>query len=262
MATNTTESSSGDEDWVPPERLARKRVDAWSRLSKQGDPIRLPGLGQPGFGRTVKQVFDVLVGMLDRQCPTGPLTGERGVGPTQQSIATLTGVGVRWVREAEDWLANPITVCVPVQREVKQRGKPTVKETVTRDVPADPRGRRLPGSKVRVPWTESDGLRTWPPFIQVFDAQVIPGGGGGRRRRICVHPLFHAVAPAAFKACLKLPAWPGVDITKHDVITPEGQQPTRDELVEMCFHDHKLVLINGELSSSFQTAHYLGEIDE
>ena len=67
VTNNTTESGNGDGDWVPPDRLARVRVDAWSRLSKHGDPIRLPALGQPGFGRTCKQVFNLHVGMLDRK---------------------------------------------------------------------------------------------------------------------------------------------------------------------------------------------------
>ena len=129
-----------------------------------------------------------------------------------------------------------------------------------RDVPADPRGRPVPGG--RVAWTEADGLRQWPAFIQVFDAEKISGGGGGRRRRICVHPIFYSASPEAFKACTKLPDWAEIDITEHDRGTPERHEPTRDELMEMFHRDNKLSLKNGELSSPFQTDHHLGETDE
>ena len=264
MATNNTTVSESlsaalDGDWVPPDRIARVRMDAWSRLSKNGEPIRLPALGQPGFGRTCKQVFGLHVGMLDRKRPTGPLTGECGYGPTQQSIATLAGVCVRTVKLAEQWLSNPATVRVKFTHLVKQRGKPAIKVEVLRDVPADPRGRAVPGG--RVPWTEADGLRYWPSFIQVFDAEKIAGGGGGRRRRICVHPHFYASTTKAFKASTELPDWAAVDITTFDIGTPEWHEPTRAELVEMFRRDNNIGPINGELSSPFQTDYYLGETD-
>ena len=250
MATNNTESLSfsgdGHDDWVPPNRLACARVDAWSRVSKNGDPIRLPPLG-----RTCKQVFSLHCGMLDWKRPAGPLTGEHGFGPTQQSIATLVGIHVRTVKLAEKWLADPWTVREASEYEVKRRGKPTITVKVLRDVPADTRGRPVPGG--RVPWTEADGLRHWRSFIQIFDAEKIPGGGGGRRRRICVHPHFYASTTEAFKACTELPDWAGVDITKYDIGMTEEEEPTRDELVEMFRRDNELSLKNGELSSPFQT---------
>ncbi len=263
MTTDTTSSSLGDDDqdWVPPDRTALARVDSWSRLTKAGAPIRLPALGQPGLGRAAKQVFTLHLGMLDRKCPAGPLTGKTGLGPTQASIATLAGISVRWVKVVEAWLANPQTLKVAVLRVLKQRGRPDQKQMVMVEVPADPRGRLLPGGK-RTAWTPSDGLRTWPPFIQIFGAEVIPGGGGGRRRRICANPLFYLASPSEFKVRRELPAWAEVDITKYDIGTVEEEEPTRDELVEMFRRDNELGLKNGELSSSFQTDHYLGETNE
>ena len=259
MATDTKTSLIAEGDWVPPDLTARRRVDAWSRQSKEGDPKHLPPLGQPGFGRTCKQVFNLHVGMLDRNHPHGPLTGEHGFGPTQASIATLAGVCVRSVKLAEQWLSNPMTV--RVAHVVKQRGNPAIMVEVLRDEPADPRGR--PGPRgTRVPWTKADGLRKWPAFIQVFKAEKVSGGGGGRRRRICVHPLFYSAPPKAFKACRELPDWPEIDITAYDIGMPEMHGQTRDELMEMFHSDNKLGPKNGELSSPFQTDHYLGETDE
>lgn len=261
MAKDTTSSSSVDDDYVPADRTALARVASWSKLSKSGDPMRLPALGQPGLGRAAKQVFTLHVGMLDRKCPAGPLTGEAGSGPTQASIATLAGISVRWVKVVEAWLANPQTLKVAVLRVMKQRGKPDQKQMVMVEVPADPRGRLLPGGK-RMAWKPSDGLRTWPPFIQIFGAEVIPGGGGGRRRRICAHPLFYLASPDEFKARRELPEWAEVDITKYDNGTAEEEEPTRDELMEIFRRDNELALKNGELSSPFQTDHHLGEAYE
>ena len=135
-------------------------------------------------------------------------------------------------------------------------------------VPADPRGRLLPGGK-RTAWTPSDGLRTWPPFIQIFGAEVIPGGGGGRRRRICAHPLFYLASPDEFKARRELPGWAEVDITKYDIgigtveqEEQEEQEPSRDELVGRFRQDNKLGDMNGELSSLLQATDHTGEMYE
>ena len=255
MATNIF-SGCADGDFVLPEQLARVRVNAWSRLSKHGAPIRLPALS-----RTYMQVLYLHVGMLDRKQPAGPLTGKSGFGPTQQSIATIAKICVGSVKLAERWLSNPMTQRVAFTHEVKQRGKPTIKVVVMREVPADPRGRPGPGG-TRVPWTEADGLRKWPAFIQVFDAEKISGGGGGRRRRICVHPIFYSASPEAFKVCTELPDWAEIDITKFDIGTPERHEPTRDELMEMFHRDNKLGLKNGVLSSPFLATDHTGEIDE
>ena len=237
-----------DGDYVPAEITARKRVETWSRVSKDGDPLRIPGLGQPGFGRTCKQVFAMHVGMLDRNRPHGPLTGEHGFGPTQESIAKLTGVCVRTVKLAEQWLADPWTFRAVIEHEVARRGQKVTVRTEW-ELPADPRGKSVQGRRIK--WTLADGLRQWPSFIQVFDAEKLPGGGGGRRRRICVHPIFYSATPDTFKACKTLPPWRPVDITKYDLSPQRRHKPTQAVSVDPFIRDKEQALIDGELGSLF-----------
>lgn len=104
-----------------------------------------------------------------------------GLGPTEQTLATITRLTRRWVGETLFWLSNPIS-------DVNGR-------------PLDLRGDSAPGGG-RVDHTCEVVFHV--PFIL-----IAPGGaGGGRRNRIWLHPAFYEGTDEDFDMLKELPPWP------------------------------------------------------
>ncbi|MEP7295245.1 MAG: DNA-primase RepB domain-containing protein [Burkholderiales bacterium] len=166
---------------TPSERAIR-RVNHWIRTNKSGKLHKAPALDQAQL-----LIMLALAGMVDNVAPRGVLTGRRkpkyaaGLGPTVQSLATITRITRRWAGETLWWLSHPIA-------DVDGQ-------------PLDLRGDSAP-SGGRVPHTCEVVFHN--PFIL-----IAPGGaGGGRRNRIWLHPAFYEGTDQAIDMLEELPPWP------------------------------------------------------
>lgn len=128
-----------------------------------------------------------LAGVVDNVTPRGVLTGRPrkgekvGLGPTVETLATITRMSRRWAGETLRWLSQPIS---DVDGE-----------------PLDLRGAVAPGGG-RVPHAVEVVFHN--PFVLVAGGGI----GGGRRNQIWLHPSFYEGTDEEFDMLEELKPWP------------------------------------------------------
>jgi RepB DNA-primase from phage plasmid len=165
-----------------PSQRAIRRLNQWVRTNKSGTLHKVPG-----FNQAQLLTMLALAGVVDNDTPRGVLTGrtkegkKTGLGPTVESISTITRMSRRWAGETLFWLSQPIG---------DVHGQPL-----------DLRGDSAPsGGRV----THECEVVFYVPFIL-----IAPGGeGGGRRNRMWLHNSFYDGTDEEFDLLKELQPWP------------------------------------------------------
>ena len=163
---------------------AVRRVNQWIRTHKSGKLHKTPTLNQAQL-----LIMLALAGVVDNVTPRGVLTGRPrkgekvGLGPTVETLATITRMTRRWAGETLRWLSQPIS---DVDGE-----------------PLDLRGAVAPGGgRGRVPHAVEVVFHN--PFVLVAGGGI----GGGRRNRNWLHPAFYEGTDEEFDMLKELQPWP------------------------------------------------------